>query len=190
MTEVTSQMVALGTPAPAFSLPSTDNTTVSLADFKGAPALVVIFMCNHCPFVQHVAPKLAEVSAKYQQQEVAFVGISSTDVQQVPADDVPQMNQFKQQHNLPFPYLYDESQAVAQAYKAACTPDIFVYDQDQKLIYRGQFDDSRPGKGEATGNDLTQVLDALLNGQPVPTDQKPSSGCNIKWQPGNEPEYF
>lgn len=187
MSVVHSQMVELGSPAPDFSLPSTEGTTVSLSDFDESQALVVIFMCNHCPFVQHVGPALSKLAQTYLEKGVAFVGISSTDVEQYPEDDLEHMKQEKAEKAYPFPYLYDESQDVAKAYHAACTPDIFVYDQARKLVYRGQFDDTRPKNGEATGADLAQALDAVLNGLPVVSDQKPSSGCSIKWKPGNEP---
>jgi peroxiredoxin len=183
-------MIALGTKAPDFTLPTTDGTQVSLADFAGKKALVVIFMCNHCPFVKHIGHKLAQVAQEYLAQDVGFVGISATDVDAYPDDSLENMKKTKADIGYPFPYAYDETQEVAKAYSAACTPDIYVFDANQELVYRGQFDDTRPEKGEATGKDLTNALDSILAGAEVNPDQKPSTGCNIKWKPGSEPEYF
>jgi peroxiredoxin len=183
-------MLPLETKAPDFSLPNIDGRTVSLSDFAGAPALLVVFMCNHCPYVKHVADGLARLAREYQERGVAVVGISSNDVQSHPADSPEQMIHEAESRGYTFPYLYDESQAAAKAYRAACTPDFFVFDRDQKLVYRGQMDSSRPDSGiPVTGKDLRAALDAVLAGKPVPADQKPSLGCNIKWKPGNEPEY-
>ncbi len=185
-----STMLPIGTTAPDFALPDTEGKTISLADFAGAPALVVAFICNHCPYVKHVREGFRDLATSYQAKGVAFVGISSNDVTTHPDDSPQKMAEEKASVGYTFPYLYDESQAVAQAYQAACTPDFYIFDQDSKLVYRGQLDDSRPGNGlPVTGNDLKAALDAVLGGQSVATEQKPSIGCNIKWKPGNEPVY-
>ena len=184
-------MLALGTPAPDFLLPDTNGKFISLADLKGAPALLVIFMCNHCPYVKHIRHELADLADEYRKQGVAVVGINSNDAVNYPDDSPAKMAAEVREIGYTFPYLFDAAQTVARAYRAACTPDIFVFDKDQKLVYRGQFDDSRPGNGiPVTGKDLRDALDAVLAGKPVPSKQKPSIGCNIKWKPGNEPEYF
>jgi peroxiredoxin len=186
-----STMLPLGTKAPDFSLPNVDGKNVSLADAAGAKALLVIFMCNHCPYVKHVAPELARLAREYQAKGVAVVGISSNDVATHPDDSPQLMAQEVKSRGYTFPYLYDATQRVAQAYKAACTPDFYVFDKDQKLVYRGQLDASRPDSGiPVTGKDLRAALDAVLAGQSVSADQKPSIGCNIKWKAGNEPDYF
>ncbi|MCL4853589.1 MAG: thioredoxin family protein, partial [Bryobacteraceae bacterium] len=186
-----STMLPLGTAAPDFSLPDTAGRTVSLADFKDSPALLVIFMCNHCPYVQHVADGLAKLAKDYQQRGVAVVGINSNDTATHPEDSPAKMADEVRQRGYTFPYLFDETQQVAKAYRAACTPDFFLFDSQRKLVYRGQMDDSRPQSGvPVTGQDLRRALDAVLAGAPVPEPQKPSLGCNIKWKPGNEPEYF
>ena len=186
-----STMLSLGTQAPDFSLPATDGRTVSLADFAGAPALLVVFMCNHCPFVKHVAAGLASLARDYQAKGAAVVGISSNDVKGHPDDSPEKMKQEVKARGYTFPYLYDQDQSVAKAYRAACTPDFYVFDADHKLAYRGQMDASRPDSGiPVTGADLRAALDAVLAKKPVPKDQKPSIGCNIKWTPGNEPDYF
>ena len=191
MVATNSTMLPLGTKAPAFKLPDPAGKTVSLADFKNAPALVVIFMCNHCPFVKHIRGGLAQLGRDYQPRGVAIVGISSNDVKNYPQDSPAKMAEEAKAAGYTFPYLYDETQAVAKAYHAACTPDIFLFDKEQALVYRGQFDDSRPGNGlPVTGADLRAALDAVVAGKPVPPNQKPSIGCNIKWKPGNEPDYF
>lgn len=184
-------MLPLGTKAPEFSLVSVDGKTYSLADFESAPALLVIFMCNHCPYVIHVAEELARLANYYQQKQVAIVGISSNDVANYPQDSPEQMVHEAENRGYTFPYLFDDTQDVAKAYKAACTPDFFLFDKNQKLVYRGQLDSSRP-KSEipVTGEDLRAAIDAVLAGQPVTEDQKPSLGCNIKWVEGNAPEYF
>jgi peroxiredoxin len=183
-------MLALGTPAPDFSLPDTEGNTVSLSDFKDAPALLVIFMCNHCPFVKHIQDKLAELVRAYQAKGVAVVAISSNDVANYPDDSPEMMAGLADKAGFTFPYLYDETQEVAKAYCAACTPDFFLFDKNKALAYRGQMDDSRPGNDiPVTGTDLTAAVDALLEGSQVPAEQKPSIGCNIKWKQGNEPEY-
>ncbi len=186
-----STMLSLGTKAPDFSLPNVDGRTVSLADFAGKPALFVIFMCNHCPFVKHVAAGVATLAREYQARGVAVVGISSNDAAGYPADSPEQMVHEVENRGYTFPYLYDETQEVAKAYRAACTPDFFVFDKDQRLVYRGQMDSSRPDSGiPVTGTDLRQAIDAVLAGKPLPAEQKPSIGCNIKWRAGNAPEYF
>jgi peroxiredoxin len=186
-----STMMPLGTSAPGFSLISVDGRTIDLNDLRGAPALLVIFMCNHCPFVIHVADHLASLAHEYQQRGVAIVGINSNDVATHPQDSPEQMVHEAENRGYVFPYLYDETQEVAKSYGAACTPDFFVFDGEQKLVYRGQLDGSRPGNDiPVTGEDLRRALDAVLSHQPVPADQKPSLGCNIKWKSGGEPSYF
>jgi peroxiredoxin len=186
-----STMLDLGTRAPDFSLPDVHGRKVSLADFASAKVLVVLFICNHCPYVKHIRRGLAQVAHDYRPRGVAFVAINSNDVEQYPDDSPPNMAAEAEQFGYEFPYLFDESQAVAKAYRAACTPDIYVFDENRVLAYRGQFDDSRPGKDlPVTGADLRAAIDALLAGTPVSEDQVPSMGCNIKWKAGNEPEYF
>src|SRR5215813_13965342 len=189
MVAVNSTMLPLGTKAPDFRLPDTSGKTVSLADFKGAPALLVVFMCNHCPYVKHIRGGLAQLARDYSHRGLAVVGISSNDVANYPADSPAKMAEEAKSAGYIFPYLYDETQEVAKDYRAACTPDIFLFDKDQRLAYRGQFDDSRPGNGlPVTGKDLRAAVDALLAGTSVSGNQKPSIGCNIKWKPGNEPD--
>lgn len=186
-----STMLPLGTAAPDFALPDTLGKTVSLADFSQARALVVMFICNHCPFVKHIRSGLAQLVKDYQPRGVAAVGISSNDVVNYPDDSPAKMAVEAREAGYTFPYLYDETQSVARAYQAACTPEFYVFDRDRKLVYRGQLDDSRPGNGiPVTGSDLRAALDAILAGRPVAAQQKPSIGCNIKWQAGNEPAYF
>lgn len=185
-----SQMLTLGTSAPNFSLPDTTGNIVSLTDFKGAPALLVIFMCNHCPFVKHILNELVELIKEYQSKGIAVVGINSNDVASYPEDSPEKMANVATETGFTFPYLYDETQEAAKAYNAACTPDFFLFDNEMKLVYRGQMDDSRPGNNTpVTGLDLIKAMDAVLAGRPVNTEQKPSIGCNIKWKQGNEPEY-
>jgi peroxiredoxin len=184
-------MLPLGTQAPDFSLPNTDGRTVSLADFKEAPALVVAFICNHCPFVKHIAPELARLARDYQARGVAVVAVNSNDVDSFPDDAPPKMAEEAKNRGYTFPYLYDATQAVAKAYRAACTPDFYLFDKSRRLAYRGQLDGSRPDSGiPLTGADLRAALDAVLAGKSPSTDQKPSIGCNIKWKPGNEPDYY
>lgn len=191
MVAVNSTMLPLGTKAPDFRLPDTSGKMVSLPDFSGASALLVVFMCNHCPYVKHIRSGLAQLARDYQPRGVQVVGINSNDVANYPADSPAKMAEEAKAAGYIFPYLYDETQAVAKAYRAACTPDFYLFDQAQRLVYRGQFDDSRPGNGlPVTGKDLRAALDALLEGKPVSARQTPSIGCNIKWKPGNEPEYF
>ena len=186
-------MLPLGTLAPDFTLPDTRGQIVNLKDFQGAPALLVIFLCNHCPYVKHIRAELAALAREYMGRRVAIVGINANDVQNFP-DDRPELMAVEVlQAGYSFPYLYDETQAVAKAYRAACTPDFFLFDGQRRLVYRGQFDDSRPRVEHplpVTGKDLRGALDAVLAGKPLPVDQKPSLGCNIKWKPGNEPEYY
>jgi len=184
-------MLPLGTAAPDFKLPDTGGKIVSLSDFKDKAALLVIFMCNHCPYVIHIRPGLAQLARDYAPKGVAIAGINSNDVANYPADSPAKMKDEVKSAGYIFPYLYDETQAVAKAYRAACTPDIYLFDKNQKLVYRGQFDDSRPGNGiPVTGRDLRAALDAVLAGRPVSPNQKASIGCNIKWKSGNEPDYF
>jgi peroxiredoxin len=177
-------MVALGTPAPEFALPDvTSGRTVSLAEFSGSPALLVMFLCNHCPYVKHVRAGVAALASDYLARGVAVVGINSNDVVRYPADSPGKMKIEAAEAGYTFPYLFDDSQSVARAYRAACTPDFFLYDRARRLAYRGQLDDSRPGNGvPVTGRDLRAALDAVLAGTTVPSAQKPSMGCNIKWR--------
>ena len=192
MTQTASTMLPLGTPAPAFNLPEpATGRTVTLADFQSAPVVLVIFMCNHCPFVKHIRAGLIEFAREYQAQGLAIVAINANDVANHPDDSPAKMAEEARTFGYPFSYLYDESQAVAKAYRAACTPDFFLFDTDRKLVYRGQFDGSRPGNNvPVTGSDLRAAADAMLVGGSVPSDQKPSIGCNIKWKAGNAPEYY
>jgi peroxiredoxin len=191
MVATASTMLPLGTKAPDFQLPDTNGNIVSLSDFEAVPALLVIFMCNHCPFVKHVLDGMVELIKEYQDKGVAVIGINSNDVENYAEDTPEKMAEVAAQKGFTFPYLYDETQQVAKAYRAACTPDFFLFDRDRKLFYRGQMDDSRPGNGIAvTGADLRAALDALLQNKQPPAQQKPSIGCNIKWKSGNEPDYF
>jgi peroxiredoxin len=185
-------MLPLGTRAPEFALPDTDDgKIVALRDFDGAPAKLVMFLCNHCPFVKHVRPELARIGREYQPRGVAVIAISSNDVVQYPDDSPEAMAAEKRDAGYTFPYLYDESQDVARAYQAACTPDFFLFDRDNMLVYRGQLDNSRPSNGvPVTGADLRAALDAVLSGTPVSPEQKPSIGCNIKWKPDSAPEAW
>jgi peroxiredoxin len=184
-------MLPLGTKAPDFSLVNIDGKTVSLADFEGAPALLVMFLCNHCPFVKHLAEPLARFTAEYMAQGVAVVGINSNDATGYPADSPEKMVAEVEMRGYRFPYLADETQEVAKTYRAACTPDFFLFDGDRRLVYRGQFDDSRPDSGiPITGSDLRAAIAAVLAGKKPNDHQRPSMGCNIKWKTGNEPDYF
>jgi peroxiredoxin len=186
-----STMLPIGTTAPDFRLPNTNGKTASLADFKDKPALLVLFICNHCPYVKHIRTGLAQLARDYLPRGVGIVGINSNDVANYPDDSPAKMKEEIKSAAYLFPYLYDEMQAVAKAYRAACTPDIYLFDKGRKLVYRGQFDDSRPGNGiPVTGKDLRAALDAVLEGKPVSPNQKASMGCNIKWKSGNEPDYF
>ena len=191
MVRTPSTMLPLGTKAPRFSLPDPHGKLVSSDDFKSAPALLVMFICNHCPFVKHVADELANLGRDYQARGAAVVAISSNDIAAHPDDAPAKMLEEAHRRGYTFPYLFDETQQVAQAYAAACTPDFFLFDKDQKLVYRGQLDDSRPQSGiPVTGRDLRAALDCVLDGKPVNPEQRASLGCNIKWKPGNEPAYF
>jgi thiol-disulfide isomerase/thioredoxin len=183
-------MLSLGTNAPDFKLPDTTGKIVARDHFKGKP-LLVLFICNHCPFVKHVRLELAKIGRDYLPKGVGMVAINSNDAEKFPNDSPEKMKVEVTEACYPFPYLFDETQAVAKAYKAACTPDIFLFDKYHKLVYRGQIDDSRP-KNEIplTGKDLREALDAVVAGRPVAEKQTPSIGCNIKWKAGNEPEYF
>jgi len=183
-------MLPLGTTAPEFHLPDTNGKTVTLADFKDKSALLVVFMCNHCPYVKHLRAALAQLANDYQPRGVGVVGINSNDVANYPDDSPAKMAAEVFSAGYTFPYLYDESQAVAKAYHAACTPDFFLFDRGRRLVYRGQFDESRPGNGASvTGKDLRSAIDAVLAGKPTSSFQSASMGCNIKWKRGNEPQY-
>lgn len=192
MVKVPSTMTPLGTPAPDFSLPEpATERTVGLSDFADAPALLVVFLSNHCPFVKHIAEGLAEFGRQYQAKGLAMVGINANDVTTHPADRPEMMVEEVQGRGYTFPYLFDESQEVAKAFNAACTPDFFLYDADRRLVYRGQFDPSRPSLDLAvTGADLRAACDAVLGGGSPSPDQVPSVGCNIKWREGNAPAWF
>ncbi len=191
MARTESTMLELGTPAPDFALKSTEGETVRLADFDGSKALLVIFMCNHCPYVIHLREAFTQFANEYMPRGLAIVGINSNDVENYPADSFEKMIEEKKAAGYPFPYLYDETQEVAKAYRAACTPDFYLFDADRKLVYRGQWDDSRPRNDlPVTGKEMRAAVEAVLAGQPVEIEQKPSMGCNIKWKPGNEPDYF
>ena len=184
-------MLPLGTEAPDFHLPDPSGKMVALSDFRDARGLVVVFMCNHCPYVKHIRAGLAQLARDYQPRGIAVVGINSNDVANYPADSPANMAEEAKSAGYIFPYLYDATQAVAKAYRAACTPDFYLFDQDRHLLYRGQFDDSRPGNTiQVTGKDLRGAIDALLAGKPAAPVQKASLGCNIKWKPGNAPGYF
>ena len=190
MVVTASKMLSLGTSAPDFNLPDIKGDMVSSGDFKEAPALLVIFMCNHCPFVKHILSVLVELIQEYQAKGVSVVGINSNDAGNFPQDSPEMMARLAKETAFTFPYLYDQSQDVAKAYHAACTPDFFLFDKTRKLVYRGQMDDSRPGNNiPVTGLDLIKAIDAVLAGREVNAEQKPSMGCNIKWKQGNEPEY-
>ncbi|MCA9075240.1 MAG: thioredoxin family protein [Planctomycetaceae bacterium] len=191
MVKTASTMLPLGSQAPEFSLPNVDGSTVSLSDYADKPGLLVMFICNHCPFVIHLRKELAKFATEYQEKGLAVVAISSNDVENYPQDGPDKMKQEAETHGYTFPYLFDDSQDVAKAYHAACTPDFFLFDKDRRLVYRGQFDDSRPESGiPVTGADLRAACDSVLAGESVPADQKPSIGCNIKWKSGSEPSYF
>jgi peroxiredoxin len=186
-----STMLPLGTPAPDFHLPDTNGKLVSPADFKASPALLVIFMCNHCPYVIHLRAGLAQLAKDYAAKNVAIVGINSNDAKNYPDDSPAKMKIEVEKAGYIFPYLYDETQAVAKSYRAACTPDFFLFDRGRRLVYRGQFDASRPGNGiPVTGKDVRAALDAVLAGKTTSEFQAPGIGCNIKWKAGNEPDYF
>ncbi|MEM1007461.1 MAG: thioredoxin family protein [Myxococcota bacterium] len=190
MARTPSTMLPLHTPAPSFSLPDPQGNVVSLQEYANQPVLIA-FICNHCPFVIHIREGFAKLAKTYQDKGVAVIAINSNDVEKYPADRPEKMAEEIKDAGYTFPYLFDQSQDVAKRYRAACTPDFYVFDAQHKLVYRGQMDDSRPGNGiPVSGKDLQQALDAVLNNTPVPAEQKPSIGCNIKWIPGNEPTYF
>ena len=184
-------MLALGTKAPEFSLPDFMGRSVSIRDFDDKKALLVVFMCNHCPYVKHIKPFFSSLVKEYQQKGIAVVGINANDSDSHPEDAPEHMKRDAEEYGYTFPYLIDSSQETAKAYTAACTPDFFLFDRERKLVYRGQMDDSRPGNDKPlNGKDLKNALDAVLEGSPVSEEQKPSMGCNIKWKPGKEPDYF
>ena len=183
-----STMLPLGTELPPFRLHDPGGKAVADADFAGAPGLLVAFLCNHCPYVKHVADGFAEFARDYAAKGLAIVAINSNDVAKYPADAPPRMAEEARQRGYVFPYLFDETQAVAHAFRAACTPEFYLFDRARRLAYRGQFDSSRPGNSvPVTGADLRAAADAVLAGRAPAADQKPSIGCNIKWKPGNEP---
>ncbi|MFC4076147.1 thioredoxin family protein [Salinithrix halophila] len=184
MARTESTMLPLGSQAPNFSLPDVvSGQTCSLNDLRSEHATVLMFICNHCPFVKHVQDQLVQLAKDYQAKGISFVAISSNDVEAYPEDSPEKMKELAEEMNYPFPYLYDETQEVAKAYHAACTPDFFVFDGGLRLAYRGQLDDSRPGNDiPVTGESIRKALDHLLKGEPVPEEQKPSLGCNIKWK--------
>lgn len=188
MSATPSTMLELGTRAPDFNLESVNGGNLSLSYADQSKGFVVMFICNHCPYVLHIEDELVNIAKEYISKGIGFIAISSNDVEKYPQDSPSKMAE----KNYPFPYLYDETQEVAKAYKAACTPDFFVFNANKELIYRGQFDDSRPKNDKpVSGKDLRKALDAVLNGKTVPEEEQiPSIGCNIKWKPGNEPEYF
>ena len=191
MAEPPSTMAPLGMKAPPFRLPDLAGKLASLDDFQQAPALLVAFICNHCPYVKHIRSHFAQLVRDYQARGVAVVGISSNDVESYPDDAPEKMAEEAKTFGYTFPYLYDESQEVAKAYRAACTPDFYLFDRERRLVYRGQYDASRPGNNKpVTGADLRAALDAVLGGGKVPEEQRHSLGCNIKWKRGNEPDYF
>ena len=191
MVRTPSTMLPLGTEAEDFSLTNIDGRTLSFADVAGERGTVLMFICNHCPFVKHVANELAAIGHEYMPKGVGMVAINSNDVAAHPADSPEQMVHESEQRGYSFPYLFDETQEVAKTYGAACTPDFYLFDGNHKLVYRGQLDGSRPDSGvPVTGEDLRKAIDALLESRPLPQPQRPSIGCNIKWRPGNEPQYF
>ena len=192
MSRTESTMLPLGTKAPDFQLPDTvSGKTISLETFIHQKALLVIFLCQHCPFVKHVQKELAKIGQDYAKQELGIVAISANDVANYPNDAPDKLKLMAQELSFTFPLCYDESQETAKSYTAACTPDFFLFDGEQKLVYRGQLDDSRPGNDKpVNGKDLRRAIDYVLLGKVVNWDQKPSIGCNIKWKPGNEPAYY
>jgi len=185
-------MLGLGTPAPAFDLPDViSGRPVNLDTFAGKKALLVMFICRHCPFVKHVERELARLGEDYAAKSVGIVAISSNDAASYPEDAPRSLREMAQELGFKFPFCFDDTQEVAKAYASSCTPDFYLFDEGRRLVYRGQLDDSRPGGSiPVSGRDLRAALDAVLLGQPVSPDQKPSLGCNIKWKAGNEPPYF
>jgi peroxiredoxin len=189
---VQSQMMSLGTKAPDFELTdAVSGRTVSIGDFAGKSGLLVMFICNHCPYVQHVRDELARLGRDYQDSDLAIVAISSNDIEAYPSDSPDAMKTEAETYGYVFPYLFDESQSVAASYAAMCTPDFFLFDDDRSLVYRGRLDGSRPGTDvPVTGEDLRAAIEATLASEPAPDEQHPSMGCSIKWKPGNAPAYF
>ena len=192
MVKTASTMLPLGTTAPKFQLPNVvSGNTISLDTFADSQALLVMFICQHCPFVKHIKSELAKIGQDYSQQPLGIVAISANDVANYPDDSPEKLRQMAEKFSFNFPVCYDESQEVSKAYTAACTPDFFLFDRDNKLVYRGQLDDSRPSTDiPVTGKDLRSAIDAVLQDRKIDFEQKPSIGCNIKWKLGNEPEYF
>ncbi len=192
MAAAESTMVTLGTRAPSFILKSVTGGNVNLVNYASdSKGIVILFICNHCPYVKHLNTKLVEIANEYIQKGIGFIAISSNDIEKYPQDAPEEMKKVAQDEEYPFPYVFDETQEVAKLYEAACTPDIYVYDEKLSLVYRGQFDESRPGNGiEVTGSDLRRALNNLIDGNDPLENQIPSIGCNIKWKPGNEPHYF
>ncbi len=192
MARTPSTMLELGTPAPAFRLPDpVSGQSVSLDDFPDAKGYVIAFICNHCPFVQLIRHEFARFAREYIPQGIAVIAVNSNDIAHFPEDGPDKMKDEARRFGYTFPYLLDEDQSVAKAYRAACTPDFFLFDAERQLVYRGQFDSCRPGSdAPVTGEDLRAACDALLAGRPISDDQKPSIGCNIKWIAGNEPDYY
>jgi peroxiredoxin len=191
MALVESTMLKLGTPAPDFQLPDVvTGKKISLSSYRGKP-LLVMFICRHCPYVQHIKAELSRLGKDYAGKNIGLVAVSSNDAANYPDDSPDSLKQFAREEGFTFPLCHDESQQVAKAYTAACTPDFFLFDADHHLAYRGQLDDSRPSGGKpVTGRDLRAALEAVLSGKPVPSEQRPSAGCNIKWKTGQAPEYF
>lgn len=185
-----SMMTGLGASAPAFTLPAADGRVVRLDDFARAPALLVAFICNHCPYVQHIRESFVELAHRFQPHGLAIVAINANDASKYPDDSPEMMKVEATRYSFNFPYLHDETQEVARAYNATCTPDFFLYNNAHGLVYRGQFDGSRPGNDvPISGTGLRQAIEAVLAGRPIFSDQRPSVGCSIKWKPGNEPSY-
>ncbi len=192
MSVTPSTMLQLGTQAPSFSLADVvSQEVITLDTFEGKKALLVLFISRHCPYVQHVKQELARIGKDYQDKGVGIVAISANDIERYPDDAPEKLKEMAEEEGFVFPVCYDADQAVAKAYRAACTPDIFLFDGNRSLVYRGQLDDSRPGNDiPVTGKDLRAAIDAVLSDTPVNPNQKPSMGCNIKWKEGNEPDYF
>jgi peroxiredoxin len=194
MARTPSVMVDLGTPAPDFHLPDVvTGKMISLDTFADKTGLLVMFICRHCPYVKHIQHELAQLGRDYQDKDLGIVAISANDAEKYPEDSPESLKEMAKELGFTFPFCYDETQAVAKAYQAACTPDFYLFDRERKLVYRGQFDDSRPKSDPpipVTGKDLRAAIDALLSGQPISPDQRASIGCNIKWKPGNEPDYY
>ena len=192
MTLTPSTMLPLGTEAPDFHLKDVvSGSEFSLATFASKRALLVMFICRHCPFVKHVKQELAQIGKDYKEKNIGIIAISANDITQYPEDAPDSLKQMAKEEGYTFPYCYDETQKVAKAYTAACTPEFFLFDEERKLVYRGQLDDSRPSNGlPVTGKDLRAAINAILSNQPISQHQRPSIGCNIKWKRGNEPLYF